>query len=42
MVFPVVLGKGRRLFLDEAQRGDFDLAETRQTGSVAILTLRRK
>ena len=42
MVFPVVLGKGRRLFLDEARRGDFDLAETRQTGSVAILTLRRK
>jgi len=42
MVFPVVLGKGKRLFADDAQRGDFELAETKQTGSVAILTLRRK
>jgi dihydrofolate reductase len=42
MVFPVVLGRGRRLFLDDAQRNDFELAETRQTGSVAILTLRKK
>jgi dihydrofolate reductase len=42
MVFPVVLGKGQRLFTDETERCDFDLAETKQTGSVAILTLRRK
>src|SRR4051794_10735388 len=42
MVFPVVLGKGKRLFADEGERGDFELAETRQTGEVAILTLRRK
>jgi dihydrofolate reductase len=42
MVFPVVLGAGKRLFADDAERGDFELAETKQTGSVAILTLRRK
>ncbi len=41
MVFPIVLGSGKRLFAD----GDtlsFELVETRQTGSVAILTLRRE
>ena len=41
MVFPTVLGTGNRLFADESQRRDFALAETRQTGQVAILTLRR-
>jgi dihydrofolate reductase len=42
MVFPVVLGKGKRLFADEAERRDFELTDTRQTGEVTILTLRRK
>jgi dihydrofolate reductase len=42
MVFPVVLGAGRRLFEDGADRRSFQLAETRQTGEVAILTLRKR
>jgi dihydrofolate reductase len=41
MVFPVVLGTGKKLFADGADRRAFDLVETEQTGSVAILTLRR-
>ena len=41
MVFPVVLGKGKRLFADGAPQSDFALAEARQTGAVAVLTLRR-
>lgn len=41
MVFPVVLGKGKRLFADAADMTSLSLVETRQTGSVAILTLRR-
>jgi hypothetical protein len=40
MVFPVVLGAGKRLFKDEANQAAFSLVETRQTGAVAILTLR--
>ena len=40
MVFPVVLGRGERLFADDAQQSAFDLVETKQTGAVAILTLR--
>jgi dihydrofolate reductase len=41
MVFPVVLGAGKRLFDDTASTASFELAETKQTGAVAILTLRR-
>jgi len=41
MVFPVVLGTGKRLFADTAAMAAFRLAETKQTGAVAILTLRR-
>ena len=41
MVFPVVLGAGKRLFGDAASTAPFELAEMQQTGSVAILTLRR-
>jgi dihydrofolate reductase len=40
MVFPVVLGVGKPLFGDGRQL-PFELVETRQTGSVAILVLRR-
>jgi dihydrofolate reductase len=40
MVFPVVLGAGKRLFTAGEQL-PFELVETRQAGSVAILVLRR-
>ena len=42
MVFPVVLGSGRRLFADEAGRTDLRLVESRPVGSdgVVILTYR--
>jgi dihydrofolate reductase len=39
MVFPVVLGAGKRLFADDAATTSLRLVETKQTGSVAILTL---
>ena len=42
MVFPVVLGAGKRLFADGADMTSLNLVETKQTGSVAILTLRRE
>jgi dihydrofolate reductase len=42
MVFPVVLGTGKRLFADGAEATSLKLVETRQTAAVAILTLRRK
>jgi dihydrofolate reductase len=42
MVFPVVLGAGRRLFADEAGRLDFELADTHRSADVAIITLRRR
>jgi dihydrofolate reductase len=41
MVFPVALGAGKRLFADDAERAAFDLVDTKQTGAVAILTLRK-
>ena len=41
MVFPVVLGSGKRLFAN-ADATSLNLVETKQTGSVAILTLTRK
>jgi dihydrofolate reductase len=42
MVFPVVLGSGKRLFADGADTKALNLVETMQTGSVARLTLRRE
>jgi dihydrofolate reductase len=41
MVFPVVLGSGKRLFRDGAGTTALRLVETKPTGSVVILTLRR-
>jgi dihydrofolate reductase len=41
MVFPVVLGKGKRLFADGADTTTLRLAETKQMGSVALSTFRR-
>jgi len=41
MVYPVVLGSGRRLFKDDADRSPLQLAETQQMGETAVLTLRR-
>jgi dihydrofolate reductase len=41
MVFPVVLGKGKRLFADGADTTALKLVETKPAGSVVILTLQR-
>jgi dihydrofolate reductase len=40
MVFPVVLGAGKRLFADGADRTPLRVVDLRQTGEVVILTLR--
>ncbi len=42
MVFPLVLGSGKRLFATAAETTAFRLVETKQSGTVAILTLRRE
>jgi dihydrofolate reductase len=42
MVYPVVLGRGKRLFADESATASFELVETGQAGQTALLTLRRK
>ena len=42
MVFPVVLGAGKRLFADAPSTVPLTLVEARQTGAVATLTLRRE
>jgi dihydrofolate reductase len=39
MVFPVVLGAGKRLFRDGAERTAFRLVDTKPAGEVVILTL---
>jgi len=41
MVFPTVLGGGKRLFADGSDPRPLTLARTRQTGTVAILELER-
>jgi dihydrofolate reductase len=40
MVFPVVLGSGKRLFADGLGSTPLELVETKPAGAVAILTLR--
>jgi len=42
MVFPIVLGKGKRLFADGADATSLKLVETKQTADVATLTFRRE
>jgi dihydrofolate reductase len=42
MVFPIVLGAGKRLFADGVPSTSLQLAETTRTGAVATLTLRRE
>jgi dihydrofolate reductase len=41
MVFPVVLGSGKRLFRDGAERTPLRLVDTKPAGEVVILTLGR-
>ena len=41
MVFPILLGAGKRLFADGAETTSLKLAELKQTGEVVTLTLRR-
>jgi dihydrofolate reductase len=41
MVFPILLGAGKRLFADGTDTTSWNLVETRQTGAVVTLTLRR-
>lgn len=41
MVFPVVLGRGKRLFVDASATLAFELVEAAQAGQTALLTLRR-
>jgi dihydrofolate reductase len=40
MVFPTVLGAGKRLFRESADTSPLELVDTRRAGAVAILTLR--
>jgi dihydrofolate reductase len=40
MIYPTVLGSGKRLFPDGAGFGAYEAVEMRQTGAVAVMTLR--
>jgi dihydrofolate reductase len=42
MVFPVVLGAGKKLFADAEATKAFELSDTKQAGETVILTYRRK
>ena len=42
LVFPIALSEGKRLFADGAPRRPFSLVESRQTGGVTTLVLRRE
>jgi dihydrofolate reductase len=39
MIYPTVLGSGKRLFRDGARPAAYSVAEARQTGAVTIMTL---
>jgi hypothetical protein len=41
MVFPVLLGEGKKLFADDGPSTAFTVAESRQTGDCVTLVLRR-
>jgi dihydrofolate reductase len=41
MIFPVVLGSGKRLFADGVERQQFRIVDTKQAGEVVLVTLRR-
>ena len=41
MVFPVVLGSGRRLFADDAGPASFELVDCRPAAQCAIVVYRR-
>ncbi len=41
MVFPVILGSGKRLFGDSAEPRRFTVAETKPAGATVLLTLTR-
>ena len=41
MVFPILLGAGKRLFADGVDTKSFDLVELKQPGDVVTLVLRR-
>ena len=42
MVFPVVLGSGKRLFADGTDMTSFELVDSQRSNDVTLLTLRRK
>ena len=42
MVFPVVLGSGKRLFADGTGMTSFELVDSQRSSDVTLLTLRRK
>lgn len=42
MVFPILLGTGKRLFADNAQPAALRLVSSRPAGETVILTLRRR
>jgi dihydrofolate reductase len=42
MVFPVLLGAGKKVFADTEATKAFELTDTQQAGETVILTYRRK
>jgi len=42
MVFPIAVGGGKRLFAQGVDSSTFELVDTKHTGDVAVLTLRRR
>jgi dihydrofolate reductase len=42
MVFPTILGRGRRLFAESDATADLELVEARPSADVTLMTLRPK